>query len=94
MVEVCNYIFICFYIGFTRSKNFFSKPYYAALGCKHDLASYRELSFFSVSSGKTDNSEAMNSQLRAGILKSRVLKFIYFHQLMGQDQIVELDDTK
>ena len=53
---------------------------------------------FSISSGKTDSSEAMNSQLQAGwlkahgicydfvrpISKSRVLKLIYFHQLMGQ----------
>ena len=52
---------------------------------------------FSISSGKTESIEAMNSQLWAGwleayatvfvrhILKSRVLKLIYFHQQMGQD---------
>ena len=55
-------------------------------------------SFFFISSGKTDSSEAMNSvagglvgcprhmlDFVRPILKSRVLKLIYFHQLMGQD---------
>ena len=68
--------------------------YCAAFGCKHDSARYIELSFFRFPLEKIDSSEAINSQLRAGwldmldfvrpILKSRILKLIYFQQLMGQ----------
>ena len=63
-----------FYIGFTRSKNSYNAILCSAFGCKYDSTRYREL-FSSISSGKTDSSEAMNSQLRAGWLKSHVLKF-------------------
>ena len=45
VVEMCSYICICFYIGFTRSKTL-TKPNCAAFRRKHDSARYRELSFF------------------------------------------------
>ena len=51
MVAVCGYIFICFYIGFTRSNNLLPIPYCAAFKCKIRSAKYSELSFF-ISSGK------------------------------------------
>ena len=68
--------------------------YCAAFGCKHDSVRYRELSCFPISAGKTDSSEAMNSQLWAAGWKPTgyarlcsayfeescfVLKLIYFH---------------
>ena len=66
VVEMCTYIFICFYIGFTRSKTL-TMLYCAAFGCKHDSVRYRELSSFPISAGKTD------SQLRAGWLEAHAI---------------------
>ena len=68
VVEMCSYNFICFHIGFTRSKTL-TLPYCAAFRCKHDSAKYRELSFL-ISSGKIYSSDAMDSQLRAGWLEA------------------------
>ena len=59
MVEVCGYVFICFYIGFTRSKNI-TMPYCAAFGCTHHLAKYRELKY---------------RELKYRVLKYRELKY-------------------
>ena len=49
-----------------------TKLYCAEFLCKHDSVRYTELSFF-ISSGKTDSSEAMNSQLRAGWLDTHAI---------------------
>ena len=64
MVEVCGYVFICFYIGFTRSKNI-TMPYCAAFGCTHHLAKYRELKY----------RELKYRELKYRELKYRVLKY-------------------
>ena len=49
-------------------------PYCAAFGCKYDSARYiyRELSYF-ISSGKTDSSEEMDSQMQAGWLEGHAI---------------------
>ena len=63
-----------------------TKLYCVTFGCNHDSARHRELSFFRFPvKKKTDSSEAMDLQFVWPILKSLVMKLIYFHQLMGQD---------
>ena len=46
-------------------------PYCAAFGCKHHSVRYR-VAFFKFP-GKTDSSEAMDSQLQAGWLEAHVI---------------------
>ena len=68
MVEICIYIFICFYIGFTQSKNSHNVAL-CSIVRKHDSAMYIELYIFRFPLEKTDDSEAMDSQLWAGRLE-------------------------
>ena len=60
----CAVTFLFAFIFDLHEVKMLTMLYCAAFGCKHDSARYRELSF-SISSGKTDSSEATNSQLRA-----------------------------
>ena len=67
-----SYIFICFYIGFTRIK----KILQCSTVQHSDVNMIQrgiESCLFSISSGKTDSSEAMNSQLRAGWLEANAI---------------------
>ena len=64
--------FLFAFILVSHATKILTMPYCAAFGCKHDSARYRELSFF-ISSGKTESSEAMDSQLQAGWLEAHAI---------------------
>ena len=49
----------------------------AAFGCKYHSAKYRDFLFL-IPSGKTDNSEAMDSQLRVGWLEAHAICYTLF----------------
>ena len=90
----CTVTYLFVFILDLHTTKTLTLPYCATFGCKYDSAKYRVVFFHFLWKNKTLVKQWFHNCGQAGwkrrdmldfvwpILKSRVLKFIYFHQLM------------